>query len=234
MRDHVSVAEISRREGKLMLNLRSRLAPVIVPAVLVLLVAAIACEPVGQEPLNQDEIRQAVQAEVSFQIEAAKEAMFQDFGPFQGDMEFALMEPLNELRFEFDGLRNRLEGTDYVSRFDLDSLRLDLEQMGSFFGGLEFEYARRGDLDELRFEIDDISNNLALRDLELNQGSDLDQLRFEIDQTRAMIEDAQNESHLNLGQLRLEVEDMGRFLNEFQADFSLELDRLRLRVDSMR
>ena len=217
-----------------MLQIRSRLIPVAVPLVLVLLGAAIACEPVAQEPVSQEEIRQAVQAEVSFQIEAAKEAMLQDFGPFQGDMEFALMEPLNELRFELDGLRNQVEGTDYVSKFDLDSLRLDLEEMGSSFGGLEFEYARRGDLDELRFEIDDIRNNLALRDLESNQGSDLDQLRFEIDQTRAMIEDAQNASHLDLEQLRLQVEDMGRFLNEFQADFNLELDRLRSRLDSMR
>ena len=122
-----------------MLKLRSRLAPVIVPAVLVLLVAAIACAPAGQQPLSQGEIRQTVQAEVSFQLEAAKSDMFQEFGPLRAEMELALAEPLNELQFELADLRNQLPGTDYASRFDLDSLRLDLEEMGSFFGGLEFE-----------------------------------------------------------------------------------------------
>lgn len=159
-----------------MLQLRRRLTPVIVPAMLILLVAAVACEPVEQQGLSRDEIRQVVRVEVNSQIEAAKEEMSQDFGPFKDDLEFGLMEPLNELRFEFDDLRNQVQGTDYVSRFDLESIRLDMEEMGSYINSLEFEYARRTDLDELRFQIDDINNNMALSDLESNQSSDIAQL----------------------------------------------------------
>ena len=128
-----------------MLQLRRRLTPVIVPAMLILLVAAVACEPVEQQGLSRDEIRQAVRVEVNSQIEAAKEEMSQDFGPFKDDLEFGMMEPLNELRFEFDDLRNQVQGTDYVSRFDLESIRLDMEEMGSYINSLEFEYARRTD-----------------------------------------------------------------------------------------
>ena len=159
-----------------MLQLRRRLSPVIVPAMLILLVAAVACEPVEQQGLSRDEIRQVVRVEVNSQIEAAKEEMSQDFGPFKDDLEFGMMEPLNELRFEFDDLRNQVQGTDYVSRFDLESIRLDMEEMGSYINSLEFEYARRTDLDELRFQIDDINNNMALSDLESNQSSDIAQL----------------------------------------------------------
>ena len=43
-----------------MLQLRRRLTPVIVPAMLILLVAAVACEPVEQQGLSRDEIRQVV------------------------------------------------------------------------------------------------------------------------------------------------------------------------------
>ena len=128
-----------------MLQLRRRLTPVIVPAMLILLVAAVACEPVEQQGLSRDEIRQVVRVEVNSQIEAAKEEMSQDFGPFKNDLEFGMMEPLNELRFEFDDLRNQVQGTDYVSRFDLESIRLDMEEMGSYINSLEFEYARRTD-----------------------------------------------------------------------------------------
>ena len=128
-----------------MLQLRRRLTPVIVPAMLILLVAAVACEPVEQQGLSRDEIRQVVRVEVNSQIEAAKEEMSQDFGPFKDDLEFGMMEPLNELRFEFDDLRNQGQGTDYVSRFDLESIRLDMEEMGSYINSLEFEYARRTD-----------------------------------------------------------------------------------------
>ncbi|MEE2925707.1 MAG: hypothetical protein VX608_00600 [Chloroflexota bacterium] len=128
-----------------MLQLRRRLTPVIVPAMLILLVAAVACEPVEQQGLSRDEIRQVVRVEVNSQIEAAKEEMSQDFGPFKDDLEFGMMEPLNELRFEFDDLRNQVQGTDYVSRFDLESIRLDMEEMGSYINSLEFEYARRTD-----------------------------------------------------------------------------------------
>ena len=159
-----------------MLQLRRRLTPVIVPAMLILLVAAVACEPVEQQGLSLDEIRQVVRVEVNSQTEAAKEEMSQDFGPFKDDLEFGMMEPLNELRFEFDDLRNQVQGTDYVSRFDLESIRLDMEEMGSYINSLEFEYARRTDLDELRFQIDDINNNMALSDLESNQSSDIAQL----------------------------------------------------------
>ena len=159
-----------------MLQLRRRLTPVIVPAMLILLVAAVACEPVEQQGLSRDEIRQVVRVEANSQIEAAKEEMSQDFGPFKDDLEFGMMEPLNELRFEFDDLRNQVQGTDYVSRFDLESIRLDMEEMGSYINSLEFEYARRTDLDELRFQIDDINNNMALSDLESNQSSDIAQL----------------------------------------------------------
>ena len=159
-----------------MLQLRRRLTPVIVPAMLILLVAAVACEPVEQQGLSRDEIRRVVRVEVNSQIEAAKEEMSQDFGPFKDDLEFGMMEPLNELRFEFDDLRNQVQGTDYVSRFDLESIRLDMEEMGSYINSLEFEYARRTDLDELRFQIDDINNNMALSDLESNQSSDIAQL----------------------------------------------------------
>ena len=128
-----------------MLQLRRRLTPVIVPAMLILLVAAVACEPVEQQGLSRDEIRQVVRVEVNSQTEAAKEEMSQDFGPFKDDLEFGMMEPLNELRFEFDDLRNQVQGTDYVSRFDLESIRLDMEEMGSYINSLEFEYARRTD-----------------------------------------------------------------------------------------
>ena len=158
------------------MQLRRRLTPVIVPAMLILLVAAVACEPVEQQGLSRDEIRQVVRVEVNSQIEAAKEEMSQDFGPVKDDLEFGMMEPLNELRFEFDDLRNQVQGTDYVSRFDLESIRLDMEEMGSYINSLEFEYARRTDLDELRFQIDDINNNMALSDLESNQSSDIAQL----------------------------------------------------------
>ena len=44
--------EIRLSKGSSMLYLYSRLSKVIVPAVLVLMVAAIACEPVGQQPVN--------------------------------------------------------------------------------------------------------------------------------------------------------------------------------------
>ncbi len=217
-----------------MLKLRNRLAPVIVPAMLVLLVAAVACAPIEQQPLNQDEIRQVVRAEVNFQIEAAKQEMSQDFGPSRDDIEFGIMQPLNELRFEFDDLRNRVEGTDYVSRFDLESLRLDMQEMGYSIGSLEFEYARRTELDEVRSHVDYIANNLESRDLGSNQGSDFDQLMFEIDETRAILADTQNQSNLNFDQLRLEVVNLDRVLREFQSNFNFELESLRLRVDSMR
>jgi len=216
-----------------MLQLRRRLTPVIVPAMLILLVAAVACEPVEQQGLSRDEIRQVVRVEVNSQIEAAKEEMSQDFGPFKDDLEFGMMEPLNELRFEFDDLRNQVQGTDYVSRFDLESIRLDMEEMGSYINSLEFEYARRTDLDELRFQIDDINNNMALSDLESNQSSDIAQLWLGIEETQAMIEDERNQSNLNLDQLRLEIQELERFLNDFQSNFNFELDTLRLRVDSI-
>ena len=216
-----------------MLQLRRRLTPVIVPAMLILLVAAVACEPVEQQGLSRDEIRQVVRVEVNSQIEATKEEMSQDFGPFKDDLEFGMMEPLNELRFEFDDLRNQVQGTDYVSRFDLESIRLDMEEMGSYINSLEFEYARRTDLDELRFQIDDINNNMALSDLESNQSSDIAQLWLGIEETQAMIEDERNQSNLNLDQLRLEIQELERFLNDFQSNFNFELDTLRLRVDSI-
>ena len=216
-----------------MLQLRRRLTPVIVPAMLILLVAAVACEPVEQQGLSRDEIRQVVRVEVNSQTEAAKEEMSQDFGPFKDDLEFGMMEPLNELRFEFDDLRNQVQGTDYVSRFDLESIRLDMEEMGSYINSLEFEYARRTDLDELRFQIDDINNNMALSDLESNQSSDIAQLWLGIEETQAMIEDERNQSNLNLDQLRLEIQELERFLNDFQSNFNFELDMLRLRVDSI-
>ena len=216
-----------------MLQLRRRLTPVIVPAMLILLVAAVACEPVEQQGLSRDEIRQVVRVEVNSQTEAAKEEMSQDFGPFKDDLEFGMMEPLNELRFEFDDLRNQVQGTDYVSRFDLESIRLDMEEMGSYINSLEFEYARRTDLDELRFQIDDINNNMALSDLESNQSSDIAQLWIGIEETQAMIEDERNQSNLNLNQLRLEIQELERFLNDFQSNFNFELDILRLRVDSI-
>ena len=215
------------------MQLRRRLTPVIVPAMLILLVAAVACEPVEQQGLSRDEIRQVVRVEVNSQIEAAKEEMAQDFGPFKDDLEFGMMEPLNELRFEFDDLRNQVQGTDYVSRFDLESIRLDMEEMGSYINSLEFEYARRTDLDELRFQIDDINNNMALSDLESNQSSDIAQLWLGIEETQAMIEDERNQSNLNLDQLRLEIQELERFLNDFQSNFNFELDTLRLRVDSI-
>ena len=216
-----------------MLQLRRRLTPVIVPAMLILLVAAVACEPVEQQGLSRDEIRQVVRVEVNSQLEAAKEEMTQDFGPFKDDLEFGMMEPLIELRFEFDELRNQVQGTDYVSRFDLESIRLDMEEMGSYINSLEFEYARRTDLDELRFQIDDINNNMALSDLESNQSSDIAQLWLGIEETQAMIEDERNQSNLNLDQLRLEIQELERFLNDFQSNFNFELDILRLRVDSI-
>ena len=69
-----------------MLQLRRRLTPVIVPAMLILLVAAVACKPVEQQGLSRDEIRQVVRVEVNSRIEAAKEEMSQDFGPFKDDL----------------------------------------------------------------------------------------------------------------------------------------------------
>ena len=215
------------------MDILKRLAKVGVPAVLILLVAAIACEPIDQQPVNQDEIRQAVQDEVRFQMEAAKEEMFQNAGPDQGDFEFAMSEPMNELRFEFDDLRNQLEGRDYASKFDLDSLSLDIQEVWSSINGLDFEYAKRGDLNEIQFQMDDVRNSIEFSNLESAQGTDLDQLRFEIDETRSMIEDAKNESHFELERLRLQLEDMERVLNDFQGDFGLELDRLRSRVDAI-
>ena len=174
-----------------------------------------------------------VRVEVNSQIEAAKEEMSQDFGPFKGDMDFQLMQPLNELRFEFDGLRNQVEGAEYVSKFDLESLRLDMQEMGSYIDTLEFEYGRRTDLDELRFQIDDINNDMALRDLESNQSSDIAHLWLGMEETKATIEDERNQTNLNLDQLRLEIQNVERFLNDFQANFNFELDTLRLRVDAL-
>ena len=74
--------------------------------------AAVACEPFEQQGLSRDEIRQVVRVEANSQIESAKEEMSQESGPFKDDLEFGMMEPLNELRFEFDDLRNQIEGTD--------------------------------------------------------------------------------------------------------------------------
>jgi hypothetical protein len=201
---------------------------------LILLVAAIACEPVEQQGLSRDEIRQVVRVEVNSQIEAAKEEMSQDFGPGQGDFQFELMQPLDDLRFEVDNLRNQVEGTDYVSKFDLDSLSLDIQELWSSINGLDFEYAKRGELSELQFQVDDVRNSIEFSNIGSDQGTDLDQLRFEIDETRSMIEDAKNESYFELEQLRLQVEDMERVLNDFQGDFGLDLDRLRSRLDAMR
>ena len=132
--------------------------------------AAVACELAGQQPLDEGRIMQAVEDEVRFQIEAAKEGMSQDFDPSQGDFQFEMMQPkmqpLDDLRFEFDSLKNQMEGTDPVSRFDLESLSLDIQQVRSRFDGLEFEYARLESLNNLQFQVDDINNNLALRDLD--------------------------------------------------------------------
>ena len=149
------------------------------------------------------------------------------------DFQSEMMQPLDDLRFELDNLRNQVEGTDSVSRFDLDSLSLDIRQVGSRFDGLEFEYARLENLNDLQFQVDDINNNLALRDLDADQGSDLDQLRFEIYETRGMIEDAKSEVHLELEQLRLQIEDLERVLSDFQGDFGLELERINSRIDAV-
>ena len=73
---------------------------------------------------------------------------------------------MDDLRFEFDSLRNQVEGTDPVSRLDLEILSLDIQQVRSRFDGLEFEYARLESLNNLQFQVDDINNNLALRDLD--------------------------------------------------------------------
>lgn len=215
------------------MKIRKSVALIIVPALLVLLVASIACEPVGHQPVDQEVVRQAVQDEVRFQMAAAKEEMFQDFGPDRGDLEFAISQPLDELRFEIDDLRNQVEGRDHVSIFDLDSLRLDIQEVWSSINALEFEYARRGDLSELQFQVDDIRNSVELTHMGSAQGPDLDQLRFEIDEIRALVEDAKNESCFELEQLRLRVEDMERALNDFQGEFGLEMERLRSRVDSI-
>tara|TARA_B100001167_G_scaffold108369_1_gene66446 strand:- start:92 stop:541 length:450 start_codon:yes stop_codon:yes gene_type:complete len=139
-----------RQKGSYILKLRKHLASVVIPAALILLVAAVACELAGQQPLDEGRIMQAVEDEVRFQIEAAKEEMSQDFGPSQGDFQFEMMQPLDDLRFEFDSLKNQVEGTDPVSRFD----------------GLEFEYARLESLNNLQFQVDDVNNNLALRGLD--------------------------------------------------------------------
>ena len=200
---------------------------------LILLVAAVACEPAGQQPLDEERIMQAVEEEVRFQIEAAKAEMSHDFGPGNGDFQSEMMQPLDDLRFELDNLRNQVEGTYPVSRFDLDSLSLDIQQVGSNFDSLEFEYARLESLNDLRCQIDDINNNLALKDLDSDQGSDVDQLRFEIDEIRGMIEDAQSEAHLELEQLRFQVEDLERALSDLQGDFGLELERLNSRIDAV-
>ena len=126
-----------------------------------------------------------------------------------------------------------MEGTDQVSRFDLESLSLYIQQVGSRFDGLEFEYARLESLNNLQFQVDDINNNPALWELDADQGSDMNQLRFEIDETRGMIEDAKSEAHLELEQLCLQVEDLDRVLSDFQGDFDLELERFNSRIDSV-
>ena len=139
-----------RQKGSYILKLRKHLASVVIPAALILLVAAVACELAVQQPLDEGRIMQAVEDEARYQIEAAKEEMSQDFGPSQGDFQFEMMQPLDDLRFEFDSLKNQVEGTDPVSRFD----------------GLEFEYARLESLNNLQFQVDDVNNNLALRGLD--------------------------------------------------------------------
>ena len=53
-----------------------------------------------------------VRVEANSQIEAAKEEMSQESGLIKDDLEFGMMEPPNELRFEFDNLRHQIEGTD--------------------------------------------------------------------------------------------------------------------------
>jgi hypothetical protein len=133
---------------------------------LILLVAAVASELAGQQPLDEGRIMQTVEDEVRSQIEAAKEKMSQDFGPSQGDFQFKKMQPLDDLRFEFDSLKNQVEGTDPVSRFDLESLSLDIQQVRSRFDGLELEYPQLESLNNLQFQVDAINNNLALRDLD--------------------------------------------------------------------
>ena len=173
--------------------------------------------------MGEERIRQVVEDEVRFQIDAAKNEMSQDFGPGQGDFQFELMQPLEDLRFELDNLRNQVEETGSVSRFDLESLSLDIQQIGS----------RLENLNDVQFQIDDINNNLALRELDADQGPELDQLRFEIDETRGMIEGAKNETHLELEQLRLQIEDLERPLRDFQGDFGLELERLNSRIDAV-
>ena len=113
---------------------------------------------------------QTVEDEVRSQIEAAKEEMSQDFGPIQGDFQFENMQPnmqpLDDLHFEFDSLKNQVEGTDPVSRFDLESLSLDIQQVRSRFDGLELEYPQLESLNNLQFQVDAINNHLALRDLD--------------------------------------------------------------------
>ena len=73
---------------------------------------------------------------------------------------------MDDLRFEFDSLRNQVEGTDSVSKFDPERLSLDIQQVRSRFDGLEFEYARLESLNNLQFQVDDVNNNLALRGLD--------------------------------------------------------------------
>ena len=72
---------------------------------------------------------------------------------------------MDDLRFEFDSLRNQVEGTDSVSKFNPERLSLDIQQVRSRFDALEFEYARLESLNNLQFQVDDTNNNLALRDL---------------------------------------------------------------------
>lgn len=198
----------------------------------VLFVAVVACQPTTQQPFNEGELRQLVQEEVRAQAGEFNPDIPGDFGPLKAELELEMMEPLTNLQFELDEVRNQLFGEEYAPRIDLDSLRLDLEQIRADFESSGIEFARRDRLDQLQFEVEGLRNSLDRRDLETHQGSGFHEIRFELEQYQSNMDVAGREFNISLEQLQLDMEDIRQSLQNVETDIFIQLDGLRLLIEA--
>ena len=196
----------------------------------------IACLPPDQPPVSNAELQEIVRAEVSSQV--ATISIGDSNGPgeldaLRAEFEIAVMEPLNNLQGEIEDLRNQFFGGNYASNLDIDGLRLELEQVGSMFHSLEFEFARLEQLEELRFEVESIRFSSDPQ-AEFDLRSDLEQFNFEFQSIRDELEAVGRHIDLELEQLRLETEEVRRFIESVDRDLRIETDSLHRRLEAFR
>ena len=148
---------------------------------------AVACEATGQQPVDQNELRDLVREEVRFQFETLDFNTLPGLGPLEANLELALMEPLNNLQFELERLRSRIDGlgVEYAPRLEFENLRLDLEEVRGDMSRLDFEFVRREHLEDLRSEVQDLRNSPGAGGIEIELRSEISRIRFEVEDLMA-------------------------------------------------